>query len=540
MKVQKSFSLILTSLLLVSLMSCNSKKKSDAASVINPGTDTTDTGGASSGGTTGGSDGGSGDSGDSEGDGGGVEISTLPWMIHLGLTTKAIGGINTGKDFCLSSASDSEGNAYCAGYTTGSLGETNGGGNDAFIMKVDTNGGLVWLKHFGNFTKASGGSNTGSEQCNGVAVDSSGNVYCAGKTNGAMGEANGGGDDAFVMKLDKNGNLVWLKHFGLVTKAPGGSNAGADSCNGVAVDGVGNVYCSGSTNGAMGEANGSSPSSGHDAFVMKLDKDGNLLWLTHFGNVTKAPSGSNAGFYDYCNGVSVDLSGNVYCAGFTSSSMAETNGGNYDAFVMKLNSSGGLIWLKQLGQTTKLLGGDNSGYEYCNGVSVDPNGNVYCAGETSGPMMEQHGGGVSDPFVLKFDSSGNLLWVKHFGDSTTTGTGNNSSNEVCHGVTSDSNGNVYCAGRTFGAMSETNGGSDDVFVMKLDTNGSLVWHTQLGFQTKASGGSNTGSERCHGVSVDPIGNVFCAGRTNGAIGEANGSGPEDAFILKLDTDGNII
>ncbi len=154
-----------------------------------------------------------------------------------------------------------------------------------------------------------------------------------------MAEANGGSGDAFVMKLNSEGVLQWVTQLGNVTKASGGSNAGYDLCYGVSVDTNGNVYCAGNTDGAMGEANGGSG----DAFVMKLNSSGVLQWVTQLGNVTKASggTGSNAG-NDICTGVSVDTSGNVYCAGSTSGAMAEANGGQADAFVMKLNSSGDL------------------------------------------------------------------------------------------------------------------------------------------------------------------------------------------------------
>ena len=87
-----------------------------------------------------------------------------------------------------------------------------------------------------------------------------GNVYCAGSTTGALGEeASGGNQDAFVMKLDSSGNLQWVTQLGGVTTATGGNNSGSDSCKSVALDDLGNVYCAGSTTGALGEASGGEP-----------------------------------------------------------------------------------------------------------------------------------------------------------------------------------------------------------------------------------------------------------------------------------------
>jgi len=68
------------------------------------------------------------------------------------------------------------------------MGEANGGARDAFVMKLSSSGTLQWLTQLGTVTKTNGESNTGTDIGAGVSVDSSGNIYCAGYTNGAMGE----------------------------------------------------------------------------------------------------------------------------------------------------------------------------------------------------------------------------------------------------------------------------------------------------------------------------------------------------------------
>ena len=204
-----------------------------------------------------------------------------------------------------------------------------------------------FVVQLGGVTTASGGNNSGEEYCYSVAVDDSGNSYCAGITSGAMGEANGGDYDAFVMKLNSSGDLQWVTQLGGTTATSGGDNSGSDSCYSVAVDNSGNSYCAGSTTGAMGEANGGSS----DAFIMKLNSSGDLEWVTQLGGTTIANGGDNSG-YERCLSVAVDDSGSVYCAGYTSGAMGEANGGSSDAFIMKLNSSGDLEWVTQLGGTT--------------------------------------------------------------------------------------------------------------------------------------------------------------------------------------------
>jgi len=121
--------------------------------------------------------------------------------------------------------------------------------------------------------------------------------------------------------------------------------------------------------------------------------------------------------------------------------------------------------------------------------------------------------------------------------------GDTSGNDICNDVTTDASGNVYCAGTTTGSFGEANGGGNDAFIMKTNSSGVVQWITQLGSDTQTSSAAvnNTaGNDFCMGVAVDTSGNVFCAGSTTGALGEAFGGGATDAFIMKLDSNGNIL
>ena len=461
-----------------------------------------------------------------------VVVVPSSFVTQLGGTTIASGGDNSGEDSCDSVAVDDSGNIYCAGYTIGAIGEANGGGYDAFIMKLNSSGTLQWVKQLGDVTAVSGGDNSGDDYCNSVALDDSGNIYCAGFTNGALGETKGGGYDAFIMKLNSSGTLQWVKQLGGTTAATGGSNSGNDRCQSIALDDSGNIYCAGYTNGALEETNGGS----NDAFVMKLNSSGDLQWVKQLGDVTAVSGGDNSGD-DSCRSVAVDDSGNIYCAGYTTGALGEPNGGGYDAFIMKLNSSGTLQWVKQLGGTTAATGGSNSGNDYCNSIALDDSGNIYCAGYTNGALGETNGGS-NDAFVMKLNSSGDLQWVKQLGDVTAVSGGDNSGSNHCVSVAVDDSENTYCAGYTNGAIGEANGGNYDAFVMKLNSSGVLQWVRQLGGTTTVSGGDNSGDDYCYSITLDDLGNIYCAGYTDGALKEAHG-GDGDVFILKLTSDGEL-
>ena len=384
-----------------------------------------------------------------------------------------------------------------------------------------------FVVQLGGVTTASGGDNSESDVCYSVAVDNSGNSYCAGYTNGALGEANGGDYDAFIMKLNSSGDLQWVTQLGGTTLGvAGGDNSGADFCYSIALDDSGNSYCAGATRGALGEANGGEG----DAFVMKLNSSGVIQWVTQLGGTTIASGGDNSGS-DRCNSVALDDSGNIYCAGYTQGAMGEASGGGvYDAFVMKLNSSGDLQWVTQLGGVTTATGGNNSGKDVCTAVTVDNSENIYCAGYTQGALGEVNGGSA-DAFVMKLNSSGDLQWVTQLGGTTATSGGDNSGDDSCESVALDDSGNIYCAGYTGGALGEAHGGGNtDAFIMKLNSSGDIEWVTQLGGTTATSGGDTSESDYCNSVALDDSGNIYCAGYTYGALGEANGGYADaDAF-----------
>src|SRR5712692_4103019 len=134
---------------------------------------------------------------------------------------------------------------------------------------------------------------------------------------------------------------------------------------GLAVDVVGNVYVTGFSNASWGSPvhafNG-----GIDIFVVKLDSNGNLIWNTFLGGSGPA--------LETGRGVAVDVTGNVYVAGYIpatwGSPVRAYSGGPVDAFAAKLDSNGNLIW-------NTFLGGSGTDYGYA--LSVDISGNVYVA-----------------------------------------------------------------------------------------------------------------------------------------------------------------
>jgi uncharacterized delta-60 repeat protein len=368
-------------------------------------------------------------------------------------------------------ATDSNGNVYISGDTQGNLAGTNKGANDAWVAKYNSSGKLQWKQQLGT---------SKIDYSYGVATDSSGNVYISGSTNGALVGTNKGSYDAWVAKYNSSGKLQWKQQLG---------TSKLDYSWDVATDSSGNVYISGLTGGALAGTNKGNT----DAWVAKYNSSGKLQWKQQLGT-----SGADSSY-----GVATDSNGNVYISGLTGGALAGTNKGYQDAWVAKYNSSGKLQWKQQLG---------TSSTDYSSDVTTDSSGNVYISGLTGGDLAGRHKGGF-DAWVAKYSSSGKLQWKQQLGTS---------SGDISWGVVTDSSGNVYISGDTYGALAGTNKGSYDAWVAKYNSSGKLQWKQQLG---------TSKIDYSYDVATDSNGNVYISGFTNGALAGTN-KGSYDAWVAK--------
>src|SRR2546427_6633276 len=147
------------------------------------------------------------------------------------------------------------------------------------------------------------------------------------------------------------------------------------------------------------------------------------------------------------------------------------------------------LWTRQFG---------TRGNDIAYSAAVDRAGNIYITGSTTGAFLEQNLLGNGGTFLRKYDSGGNELWTRQFGQSY----------DAASSVAVDSSGNVYLAG--------------DAFLRKYDSGGNELWTRQFGTPC---------FDAAYSVAVDNNGNIFVAGQT--MI-----SGNNDAFLCKYDADGN--
>lgn len=263
---------------------------------------------------------------------------------------------STGTEIAFGAAGNAT-NLLTGGYTLGSFdGQPNAGADDAFLSLRTSTGALVWTRFVGT---------TASDRGHSADFDSAGNAYLAGYTGGSLPTfANSGANDLFVARYGASGVQTLLKQWG---------SSADDRTYGVKVDGSGNIYVTGQTNGNLG---GQTNSGGYDAFLTKLDSSGNVLW-------TRLLGGTNA---DASTGLALDAAGQVWIGGYSASSFAgHTNAGIYDAFVAQYDSAGNLL-------NTAFWG--TAGDEGITGLAAAPDGSVSVSGFTSGTLGAANAGGT--------------------------------------------------------------------------------------------------------------------------------------------------
>lgn len=379
-----------------------------------------------------------------------------------------------------------------------------------------------------------------------MALDDQGFIYCTGNFFDTVDFDPGPGTtilvakgqaDMFVCKVSPQGDLVWVRQL------EGRGNAVSLS-RGVDVDAEGNVYFAGGFTDTVDFDPGpgtllySTPMQNQNQlFVSKLDSSGNLVWANQF----KGGSGSWA--YDLKlhpgGGLLVvgSFSGNVDFdpgpnAAFMNSTASSTG------FVMRLDSSGNLVWAKQPGGPGAAIYGS---------VSLDSAGNIFLPGTVKqqcdmdpGPgIYNLTGLGFRNGCVTKFDKNGDFKWAVLFEDTVLCGAGS---------VVIDAGGNVYVSGSFQdvcdfdpgpGVYPLTSAGTNDGFFCKLDSLGNLIW---------AIGTGGTGEDTGRKLNLDDVGNLYAVGHFSDTVDFDPGPGTTtlisqgglDAYVRKLDPQGNLI
>jgi len=280
---------------------------------------------------------------------------------------------------------DGDGSVYSTGTFSGTVDFDPGagvfnlapiGGTDIFVSKLDTDGNFVWAKSMGGTQEDEGFE---------LAIDPLGNLYAAGNFEGTADFDPGTGVydliaattidyDAFIFKLDNNGNFIWAKSMA--------TEWTYFRLQSIATDALGNVYTVGHFQNTVdfdpGTGISNLTSAGNwDIFISKLDDDGNFTWA-------KSVSGSSG---NYAYAITTDNSGNVFITGnFYQTADFDPGAAVFnltahsfhlDTYISKLDTDGNFVWAGSVGGSNDITG---------RAITLDPVGNIHITGEFRGTI----------------------------------------------------------------------------------------------------------------------------------------------------------
>lgn len=416
------------------------------------------------------------------------QAPTIQWQ-------KCIGGSNT--DNIKSVFQTADGGYVVSGSSRSTDGNAvgNHGGDDELVVKLSSAGDVQWNKVFGG---------TSYEVGRKLIQSTDGGYIFAGYSMSNNGDVSGnhGNSDVWVVKLNSSGDIVWQKSFGGT-----GQDDGFDI-----VETSDGYVIAGYTTSFNGNVTGNHGAT--DAWVLKVDYTGNLVWQKTFGGTG----------YDCATGIQKTSDGGFVFAGTTGSNDGNVTGNHstssYDYWVVKISSLGVLQWQKCLGGTNndeaKYIQQTNDGGYIVSGYTTSNDGDV------------TEFNGFKDYWIAKINATGTILWRRTLGGTQ---------EEIAYKVKQTSDGGFVITGYT--------GSSDgniffnhattiptlDIWVVKLDANGNEIWQNSLG---------NNGYQDSQDIQQTADGGYIIAGNTGGGgpIGDVTGfiGGNLDFWVVKLSSD----
>ena len=311
----------------------------------------------------------------------------------------------------------------------------------------------------------------------------------------------------------------------------------------IGTDAAGDVYVAGIISGTGDFDPGSGVvnlvSNGNDdMFIAKYTAAGSLVWAYNIGG-----TGNEA-----VTAMAIDSSGSCYITGRFAGTVdfdpgagtsTITSSGPFDVYIVKLNTSGNLLWAKNFGGTFGT---------FVNDLSIDASGSVYTIGtfqattdfDPSAAVYELVSTGGQDPYMAKLDASGNFVWALNTGFSISALNIDINNALYLTGIFNDTTDFDIDPTQTANLISL---GGSDIYIAKFDTDANFVW-------VKSVGG--TDNESPGAINTDAVGNIIICGTFVGTAdfdpgaGIANltavgtGSNLSDMFFLKLDAAGNYV
>lgn len=377
-----------------------------------------------------------------------LPASNGPFALQVSGWARSYGGSGPDDASCVDVATDQ---GYVVTERTASFGNP---ASDLWLLKLGRTGGIDWQKAYGAVK---------TDRALSVRRIAAGGYYVAGFSN----SFGAGPYDFWVLKLGDDGSIVWQNTYG------GGSH---DFGQSLVPTQDGGCVVGGYTTSFGAGAN--------DMWVLKLAADGTVEWQKTYGGPLN----------DYLFAVEQTSDGGYLLVGRTES----TGAGSYDAWVLKLNSDGTIVWQKTYG---------GGGIEYARAAHEVSFGGYVVAG-----YSDSFGAGGYDFWVLRLNPDGTIAWQKTYGGT---------SSDQAFSVDETTDGRVVVAGHTLSFGS----GLTDAWILKLNPDGTVDWQRTFG-----------GSQEDYVTSIRqvPSGELVAAGRT-----QSFGSGMTDIWVLRLNPSGTL-
>ncbi|HLP39770.1 BACON domain-containing protein [Lacibacter sp.] len=356
------------------------------------------------------------------------------------------------------------------------------GETDMWLIKTDIYGNKIWQKTFG-------GIKIDEAKC--VLTSSDGGYVVAGESHSSDGDisSNQGNSDIVIIKTDRNGNKLWQKSFG---------GSGFDYANAAISTDDGGYLIAGATYSNDGDFIGNTMN--RNMLILKLDANGNRIWQKFFGGLQVEEAYS----------IVKSTDGGCVIAGYAQSTDGDVIGGSgSDAWILKLDGNGNLIWQRPITSEKGLRAFS---------ITMTSDNNYVVAGKIFRNRQTSLGTIDEDLWIAKLSDNGSLIWQKIFGGSNP---------DRANSISAASDGGCLVGGVTWSNDGDVTGyhGGRDMLIYKIDQNGNKLWQKTLG---------GNGDEEAKAIITLPDYSYMITGYTGSF--EFKKYGPnmvEDGWLIKL-------
>lgn len=421
-----------------------------------------------------------------------AQPGNLIWTRSFGGSNDEPVGLGTGIGGApaVAAQSDAAGNLYVATFSESGNGDIQNpiGSEDIWVLKISPDGDTLWTRSFGGES---------FERCYAMLLLSDGNLLVAGKTasnGGNLGTALGS-EDAFLLKLNPEGGIVWARRYGGTL---------LETFFGLAEMPNGDLLACGITGSIDGDIQNNTWVGSNKAWVMRIQPNGTPIWSRITNGLVNNDDWEESFWYTAYNSDNQ----RIYCLG-ASYNFNDVN--SDDLFLVELNDAG----VVQNRYTYGGNGGDSPA-----GLKLLSDGSMLLFGTIrgGGQDVSAYMGGSADNWLLRVNNAGSILWEKTFG-----GTGL----DYAYGMTSDPAGNTVLLGSTRSNDNTSGTGAQGLFdgwLAAVNTNGDTVYVRRYG---------STQNDHLHALVPAPGGDFYVVGRSQGADGDVAGNaGETDLWIMR--------